>query len=186
MIRTLFGEVPDFHARAACVGKALLMSSREDQDIAQAKAICSRCPVLSECREWAAELTQEQDPEMVMGGLTYAERRRGLPRQMRRCSTCNEVKSIEEFGRRKDGRDGRQSRCLVCTRAQSNAAYEKRVAKTKKAPPTGFRLCPGCDRVKPDDDFGRRRTCATCSIDAHHISQQRKRDAHKKNSETAS
>ncbi|GAA0918647.1 WhiB family transcriptional regulator [Nonomuraea longicatena] len=184
MIRTVFGEVPDWHARAACIGQALVMSSRKAAGIAEAKTICARCPVIDECRTWAAELTEDQDPEMVMGGLTFVERRRGLPSQPRRCTACNRLKTVEEFGRRKEGKYGRQSTCLECTRAKANAAYRRRIAKAKPVS-TGFRLCPGCGREKADADFGRRRTCVTCSIDAHHSSQQRKRDAPTKTSEAA-
>lgn len=160
------------------------MSSTESAGIAEAKAICARCSVIDECRTWAAAFTEEHDPEMVMGGLTFAERRRGLPSQTRRCTACEKLKAVEEFGRRKEGKDGRQSTCLECTRAKTNAAYQKRIAKPKPAS-TGFRICPSCRREKPVADFGRRRTCVTCSIDAHHSREQQKRDAHKQTSEAA-
>ncbi|MBB5081332.1 WhiB family transcriptional regulator [Nonomuraea endophytica] len=133
MIRTLLGDVPDFHARAACGGKATVMSSRDDSGIAQAKAICARCPVLNDCRAWAGELREEKDPEMVLGGLTWLERRQGVPSGERRCNTCQQVKSFTEFGRRSKGKGGRQSICLDCSRQQSKAAYDRRVQQKRDA-----------------------------------------------------
>ena len=49
-----------------------VVKSYEDK-IAEAKAICRRCPVLEQCRDWA--LTDPDPAEaMIAGGLTFDER----------------------------------------------------------------------------------------------------------------
>jgi WhiB family redox-sensing transcriptional regulator len=48
--------------------------------VEEAKAVCRRCPVMQECRQWALETGQEHG---VSGGLSEGERRR-LKRQRAR------------------------------------------------------------------------------------------------------
>ncbi|MBB4915070.1 WhiB family transcriptional regulator [Streptosporangium saharense] len=137
MIPSLFGPVPDFHADAACGGQGKLMDSKTDQDIVRAKALCARCVVLKDCRAWAHELNGFKDPDMVLGGLTREERRTGVLEGERRCNTCHEVKPLAEFGRRKTGRGGRQSMCLICQRENAKAAYQRRARQRQEAHQTG-------------------------------------------------
>ena len=50
------------------------------RQVAEAKAVCARCPVMEECRDWAVEAGE---PEGIWGGTTPEERRhlrRRLPR----------------------------------------------------------------------------------------------------------
>ncbi|MFD6880175.1 MULTISPECIES: WhiB family transcriptional regulator [unclassified Streptomyces] len=56
---------PDLFFPVGTSGPALLQ-------IEEAKAVCRRCPVMSECREWALEGGQDMG---VCGGLTENERR---------------------------------------------------------------------------------------------------------------
>lgn len=67
-----------WRANAACVGLDAQMffpvgtTGRALDQIAQAKAVCQRCPVLSTCLEWALATNQDAG---VWGGLTEDERR---------------------------------------------------------------------------------------------------------------
>lgn len=49
--------------------------------IRAAKAVCARCPVIDECREWAL---RAGEPDGIWGGLTTTERQRA--RRRRRAS----------------------------------------------------------------------------------------------------
>jgi WhiB family redox-sensing transcriptional regulator len=76
---------PEFSRRPACADvddpelfHPLGESSEVDRDqIAQAKAVCSRCPVVRECRAWALQRT----PSGVWGATTEGERERALRRR---------------------------------------------------------------------------------------------------------
>jgi WhiB family transcriptional regulator, redox-sensing transcriptional regulator len=69
----------DWREFAACVGEdpELFYPVGEDGpallQIAEAKAVCARCPVLAECRDFALGTG---DDFGVLGGLTPAERRK--------------------------------------------------------------------------------------------------------------
>lgn len=70
---------------AACIGYEELFYHREDEGKgtrrakeAEAKAICSACPVLDVCRDFALETHELYG---VWGGLTEAERHRIAGRQ---------------------------------------------------------------------------------------------------------
>jgi hypothetical protein len=56
--------------------------------------------------------------------------------ESKRCSTppsgCGLVKPLEEFGKHKRHKDGRETRCCECIRANYRANREKRVATVKK------------------------------------------------------
>ena len=43
------------------------------RQVAQAKAVCARCPVASQCLDWAV---RNGEPEGIWGGTTPSERRR--------------------------------------------------------------------------------------------------------------
>lgn len=58
---------PELHHPIGTTGPSL-------PQIAQAKQVCSKCPVLVRCREWA--LTAVLDDKTVAGGLTGRERRK--------------------------------------------------------------------------------------------------------------
>jgi WhiB family redox-sensing transcriptional regulator len=46
--------------------------------IRQAKAVCARCPVSDQCREWAL---RAGEPDGIWGGMTTAERQRARRRR---------------------------------------------------------------------------------------------------------
>lgn len=90
------GAVPDtrrkasWHDRSACLGEDPDLFSPDGtagkwvQVIADAKAICNRCPVRADCLEWALDTRQEFG---ILGGLTEDERwnlRRRQARSARR------------------------------------------------------------------------------------------------------
>lgn len=100
------GEDDPWHTGAACrrdeVGLFFAPSkeptaarlSREEQ----AKRVCSRCPVLLECREHALA---QPEPYGVWGGLTAAERRVVLARRRRRDAELREAARVAAAGRRR-------------------------------------------------------------------------------------
>ena len=58
-------EDPELFFPVGATGPAMLQ-------VKQAKAVCHRCPVLAQCRNWALETNQESG---VWGGLGEDERR---------------------------------------------------------------------------------------------------------------
>lgn len=64
---------PPWHDRAACRGKTSTMYSTKVDAIAEAKAVCSSCPVIADCRRWVDRWPQRFG---VWAGLDADERRR--------------------------------------------------------------------------------------------------------------
>jgi WhiB family transcriptional regulator, redox-sensing transcriptional regulator len=68
----------DWRDRAACIGMdsefffPLGCTGAALDQVEEAKAVCRRCPVITQCLEWAIE-TNQQDG--VWGGLSKDERR---------------------------------------------------------------------------------------------------------------
>ena len=82
----------DWHARAACRNAPdpelffPLDTGPAARQVAAAKAICARCPVLAECRSWAIS----HEAYGIWGGLTEHQRarlRHGVPAGRGRTST---------------------------------------------------------------------------------------------------
>jgi WhiB family redox-sensing transcriptional regulator len=87
MLATALVSSTDWWGDARCNDLAGTMSglffSEELQDIARAKAICAKCPVIAECLEGALE---RREPWRVWGGQLFlngkvlaSKRRRGRP-----------------------------------------------------------------------------------------------------------
>lgn len=76
----------DWRHRARCKGEDPELffpagtGSVYDTQIAQAKAVCARCPVIEQCREWALESGEGG----IWGGMSEEERRALRRRQRRR------------------------------------------------------------------------------------------------------
>lgn len=124
---------PDWRHYAACrdVDPELFHpKGREDSiygqlQIAQAKVVCRRCPVTTECLEWAFQIG---DKHAVLGGKSVGERRalrranatrsapvdRGVAGKSKRCGSCDTVKSVAEFTSHASRSDGLASRCKDC------------------------------------------------------------------------
>jgi WhiB family redox-sensing transcriptional regulator len=70
--------------QAACRGldPEIFYPALDDDDVADAKAVCLNCGVQQTCLEWALQVREK---EGVWGGATEKERRRIL-RQRRRAS----------------------------------------------------------------------------------------------------
>jgi WhiB family redox-sensing transcriptional regulator len=73
--------------RAACRGadtelfywpESIRAAETRAKEIEAAKRICRRCPVLSQCREWALDTGERHG---VWGGLTAAERQLVMARR---------------------------------------------------------------------------------------------------------
>jgi len=50
---------------------------------------------------------------------------------MKNCSVCKELKPLEDFSRDKKVKDGRVSRCKVCTTEYAAAYYKKHAERLK-------------------------------------------------------
>lgn len=78
---SLFGEIPEWHDDAACLGSngdvffpGLYESAR------QAKQICAECPVAAECLDYALETNQRYG---IWGGTSEKDRQK-LRRERRK------------------------------------------------------------------------------------------------------
>lgn len=137
---------PDWRHRAACRGvdpELFHLEGREDsihgqRQIAQAKTVCRRCPVITECLEWALQVG---DDHAVLGGLSAAERRvvkRGGPPPdpprtpraprpaggVKQCRLCERPLSVVEFTSHAGHGDGLANWCRGC---ESKARRQKRL-----------------------------------------------------------
>lgn len=103
----------------------------------KAKAICSQCPVLTECLDYALSRPEKYG---FWGGLDErqraAERRRiqrrgllGLPSLTKSCTQCGKTKSTADFGSDKSRDDGLSLWCKHCT----NEAARRRRREAKEA-----------------------------------------------------
>ena len=88
-----------------------------------------------------------------------------LPRPaaaVKRCSTCNEVKSVDDFANDRTKPDNKRSNCRACHSARRNAAaeYEAAAQRAAAAAGDGTKLCHGCGERKPTAEFARNATKA--------------------------
>jgi hypothetical protein len=94
---------------------------------------------------------------------------------MRTCSACHEVKSDEEFWRKRKGSDARLSRCIPCQKAAWKASQERRrrgermqTGRRPRPVPAGTRWCSVCKQPLPLERFaGEERTCRVCKHQRH-------------------
>jgi prophage antirepressor-like protein len=108
----------------------------------------------SECKECAIEMYHKR-----------AENREYVKAEdVKKCLNCDEEKSIEEFGKKKDSPDGYMPNCKVCWSKKANGP-----AKNKVEPPT-HKVCNKCNEDKSIDNFWKRtsykdgylNTCSVC------------------------
>lgn len=66
-------KLDDFIWQGSCAGQGDVMFREDDAGIAEAKKLCERCPVMSQCRAYG--LTTGKHDVGVWGGLSEAERR---------------------------------------------------------------------------------------------------------------
>ena len=66
------GPEPEWQVEAACRGQVATMFPERGQSTAPGKALCASCPVLEECRAWAAEGVE---PFGIVAGLSARQRR---------------------------------------------------------------------------------------------------------------
>ena len=52
---------------------------------------------------------------------------------MKKCSTCGEVKSLDDFHNNKNSKDGKQNECKVCRNAKGRKEYNSLSSKEKSA-----------------------------------------------------
>jgi hypothetical protein len=60
----------------------------------------------------------------------------------KRCSSCGEIKLLNEFHKQKSTRDGYRNQCKLCRSNVEGIGY-------KQPAPTGFRRCARCREAKP-------------------------------------
>ncbi|MFD8234052.1 WhiB family transcriptional regulator [Streptomyces sp. NPDC059696] len=163
----------DWRDQGACAGQAELFFDGTAAAEADAKAVCLRCPVLEDCREWA--LTN-REAYGTWGGLTEKERRTTLririkdgtdkPRKGGRpraaCGTASAYDRHVKYGEPID---------QACRDAHAKASAERRAKTTKREPAKcgtrpGYRQhlkngetpCAPCRQANTDADNRLRRT----------------------------
>lgn len=67
----------------------------------------------------------------------------------KQCTGCQAVKPLSEFARKKNLRDGRDTRCKSCRLAYMREYYTRRFGRTRPQVPEGHKYCPRCKRVLP-------------------------------------
>jgi WhiB family redox-sensing transcriptional regulator len=72
-IKMLLGVRPAWHSQGACRWSGIDFTSRGGDQQAAALQLCGRCPVRTECLDWAIEV---DDQSAILGGMTPAARRR--------------------------------------------------------------------------------------------------------------
>jgi len=72
---------------------------------------------------------------------------------MRRCVTCERMRSVTEFDTVITGKQRVESDCKDCRNQQQLARYHQAMATTP--PPTGKALCASCGKTKPVGEFYR-------------------------------
>ena len=131
LLRAVDAPVTDWRLRAACTPAVehLFFPPQAEAEtlIAQAKAICGRCPVRAECLDWALRHPGAAE-HGVWGGMTVCERRplsRPEPRVQalvdvtsKRCPSCETTKDADDFNRDKARPDGLDTNCRDCRRAR--------------------------------------------------------------------
>lgn len=111
---------------------------------------------------------------------------------LKTCTVCGKIKTINEFNRRKDAKDGRRQMCAMCFRAyrksyRSVVMNPKTVEALKDIP---TRVCSKCGVEKPITRFrseprnlgGHRKACLDCTRLAWKQADatRRERDARKR------
>lgn len=56
---------------ALCRDRSSLFDSEDPDDVAEAVALCGRCPDLAQCRQWVGTLTTRNRPAGVVAGRLY-------------------------------------------------------------------------------------------------------------------
>lgn len=89
----------------------------------------------------------------------------------KRCSKCNEVKTVADFHVSIRNSDGYASHCKLCNKKQKQSYYRKLAARHQdEIPRIKTKRCPKCDKVKPVSQFykavakvdGYRTICKVC------------------------
>lgn len=75
---------------------------------------------------------------------------------MKKCSQCNETKSMDDFGTFKRSRDGKQAWCRPCMK-QALADRYKRIASQEPQKGHTSKFCLECKRDLPLSQFGVRK-----------------------------
>lgn len=121
---------PDWQQHATCKGVPWLMDPPEDLQTAEnealALALCGRCPVLDDCRDWVLSL--DVDPGGIAGGMTAAEREqiRATTGDPKPCTKCGQVKQPDQFRPVRPGALKREPVCRACRDKESVARKRRR------------------------------------------------------------
>ncbi len=78
--------------------------------------------------------------------------------ETKKCSTCKQVKRIDDFNLNNARHDGRSGKCRVCTSEYTQYYKEKRKLEgiTKQV---GSKVCARCNMEKPRTSYTKRSIC---------------------------
>ena len=71
--------------------------------------------------------------------------------RMKKCSRCGEIKTFDQFSKRRESKDGLQSRCKSCVKLYKIERKNKNVAYRLEHPvdENSYKKCSICNEVKP-------------------------------------
>jgi hypothetical protein len=102
----------------------------------------------------------------------------------KKCTKCGEVKSLDEFNKRKYSKDGKQQRCKICQKEYRDS--NKSILELTKIfyQNKGLRICNKCEIVKSLSDFGnetktkdgKRRICKCCTNEKRKIYEKNNKE----------
>lgn len=118
-------ENPELFFPTGDTGPALLQ-------IEQAKAVCNRCPVMGQCRQWALETRQDSG---VWGGLSEGERRATQRRQTRSTATTPpQPRPVAKCGTRSGYKRHQREHSAICSPCRAaNTAYVIKLDRRKRS-----------------------------------------------------
>jgi hypothetical protein len=109
--------------------------------------------------------------------------------QTKICFQCHETKPADQFYRNKGHKDGLSARCIDCTKLDMHRRWRAKHPEPPPYVPPTEKLCKGCFKVKPLDEFhrhksprdgrqGRCKACQVAGIRANHQNNPRKHAAY--------
>lgn len=118
----------DWDLLGLCRDNPNAMAYSDTPGIWRARDLCRECPVWTPCRAWALGISDRDDEEIVIGGLSLRERnairkqRKPSPEpepstdtdDLKQCVRCLDVKPAGEFYAHRGAADGLTPACRKC------------------------------------------------------------------------
>lgn len=103
------------------------------------------------------------------------------------CPKCDQIKSADQFYAQAKRPDGLSSYCRKCQVADAKSRY---TAHPRWKAPAGTKWCPGCESIKPLDEFGANRStedgkqsrCKPCCVASVTASRHKDPTSHRRSS----